>query len=84
MFTGEIGNKLTDIRICRDDVLKEIDRLNASKSPGVDLVYPRIIKECKDEVCLALTDIFNKSLETGEVPSLWKQANVVPIFKKRN
>ena len=27
--------------------------------------------------------IFRKSLDTGVVPRLWRQANVVPIFKKR-
>ena len=26
--------------------------------------------------------IFRKSLDTGVVPKLWRQANVVPIFKK--
>ena len=28
--------------------------------------------------------IFRKSLDTGAVPRLWRQANVVPIFKKGN
>ena len=26
--------------------------------------------------------IFRESLDTGVVPRLWKQVNVVPIFKK--
>ena len=26
--------------------------------------------------------IFRKSLDTGVVPRLWRQANIVPIFKK--
>ena len=82
VFTGGTENELKDIKICRDDVVKEINKLSATKSPGVDLVYPKVIKECKDIVSLTLTNIFNKSLNTGEVPSLWKQANVVPIFKK--
>ena len=32
--------------------------------------------------CWALTNIFNKSLESGEVPKQWKRAHVSPIFKK--
>jgi hypothetical protein len=29
-----------------------------------------------------LTKIFNKSLQTGEVPADWKEATITPIFKK--
>ena len=82
VYTGESSNKLINIKISRDDVLGEINKLSATKSPGPDEVYPKLIKECKDIISLTLTDIFNKSLDTGEVPTLWKQANVVPIFKK--
>ena len=31
-----------------------------------------------------LTDLFNFSLSKGKVPSLWKQANVTPVFKKND
>ena len=31
-----------------------------------------------------LTDLFNFSLSTGKVPSLWKQVNVTPVFKKND
>ena len=82
VFRGGAENSLTDISINREDVAKEIDRLSSTKSPGVDLVYPRVLKECRDIVSGELTEIFNKSVSTGEVPSLWRQANVVPIFKK--
>ena len=82
VFRGGVENKLTDIHINREEVIREIDRLSSTKSPGVDLVYPRVLKECRDIVSEALTNIFNKSISTGEVPSLWRQANVVTIFKK--
>ena len=29
-----------------------------------------------------LTTIFNTSITKGEVPTDWRQANVIPIFKK--
>ena len=82
VFRGGADNSLMDISISRVEVIKEIDRLSSTKSPGVDLVYPRVLKECKYIISGILTDIFNKSINTGEVPTLWRQANVVPIFKK--
>jgi hypothetical protein len=38
--------------------------------------------ELEDDLAPVLAKIFNKSLETGEVPADWKEANVTPIFKK--
>ena len=35
-----------------------------------------------NEVAPAMATIFTKSLEEGDVPMDWKEANVTPIFKK--
>ena len=45
---------------------------------------PRVIKEYKEVVSQPLVNIFRKSVDLGESPLMWRQANVVPIFKKRN
>ena len=34
------------------------------------------------QVSEMLTDIFNSSLESGQVPEDWRAANVTPLFKK--
>ena len=82
VFRGREDDKLIDIAISKVMVSKEIDRLKKTKSPGPDEVYPRILKECRDELCEPIEKIFRNSLDTGIVPKLWRQANVVPIFKK--
>ena len=38
--------------------------------------------ECREELSELIAKIFRKSLDTGVVPRSWRQANVVPIFKK--
>ena len=63
-------------------VRKEIDKLKKTKSPGPDDIFPRILKECKEQLDEPITRTFRNSLNTGIVPRLWRQANVVPIFKK--
>ena len=82
IFRGQEDEELSDTGISREIVRKEIDRLKKTKSPGPDNIFPRILKECKEELSEPLTKIFRKSLDTGVVPRLWRQANVVPIFKK--
>ena len=38
--------------------------------------------EVAEQVSETLTDIFNSSLESGQVPEDWRVANVIPLFKK--
>ena len=84
IFRGEESEKLIDDEVTRELVVREIDKMKKFKSPGPDEVYPRVIKECKEVVSQPLVNIFRKSVDLGEVPSMWRQANVVPIFKKGN
>ena len=49
---------------------------------GPDRLHPRVLKETTRAVAPILQIMFSKSLENGEVPDDWKQANIAPIFKK--
>ena len=49
-----------------------------------DQVHPKVLKICADSLAIPLTKLFTKSLETGKVPTSWKEAKVTPIFKKGN
>ncbi len=42
----------------------------------------KYLKELVCEIGPILTHIFNQSLHTGDIPSDWLDANVVPLFKK--
>ena len=56
-----------------------------NKSPGVDGIPPKLLKEIVEQFSTSLAKLFNLSLELveeGKVPSEWKEANITPLFKK--
>ena len=82
IYSGNPESVLKQIDISREDVIKELNKLKAHKSPGPDEIYARVLKECKNELSCPLTTLFNNSIKSGLVPKAWKLADVVPIFKK--
>ena len=56
-----------NINITSHHVIQEIGKLIINKSLVVDEVFPRVLKECKNTIGVALTDIFDKSITSGDV-----------------
>jgi hypothetical protein len=81
-FSIEGENNISDINISQDEIIRLIEKMKIDKSPGPDDIYPRMLKEGKSSLSIALKIIFDRSLKFGEIPDEWKEANVVPIFKK--
>ena len=63
-------------------ISKKIKMMKENKSPGVDGIPPKLLKEIIDEISIPLANCFNLSLKEGIFPSEWKEANVTPLFKK--
>ena len=53
-----------------------------NKACGPDNISARIIVECADELVVPMTKICNASISSGVFPERWKQASIIPIFKK--
>ena len=45
-------------------------------------MHPRVLREVAEQVSEMLTDIFNSSLESGQVLEDWRVVNVTPLSKK--
>ena len=75
------GAILSDLVISEALILKILRKLNVNKSAGPDGITTRLLKECSEYLVLPLMLIFIKSLETGDVPLAWREANVCPIYK---
>ena len=73
---------ISDIQISVDGVLKLLNDLNIHKAMGPDGLHPRVLKQLAPTIAPILQLIFQKSIDSGQVPSDWKTANMCPIFKK--
>ena len=77
-YEGEIEED----KITEEEVRKAIKALKDGKAFGPDGIPNEIIKRCEEELLEPICIVFNKSLNEGSIPEMWRCANVVPIFKK--
>ena len=77
-----LSSTLTDLVISEAGIQKILLSLEPHKASGPDNMSGRVLKELALEIAPILTTIYQSSLDTGEVPSDWRDANVAPIFKK--
>ena len=59
---------LNEVDITEEVVLKKLNALKISKSPGPDGIHPRVLRELKDNLAKPLTAIFKHSLGSETVP----------------
>jgi hypothetical protein len=64
------------------DIQILLNNINPHAASGPDNISGKILKDLKNFTAPILTIIFQKSLQTGCIPSDWKHANVAPAYKK--
>ena len=81
-FPTKTDEEMHAVIVKQETVRKKLENLNPNKSPGIDCIPARVLRETAEISSHPLTIIFNKSLSTGEVPLDWKRAQITAIFKK--
>ena len=80
-FFNDHNAPLTKVVFNEANVIRAIDKMKHASSPGPDKITPYFLKMTKLIIAKFLSNVFNKSMETGEVPQSFKEAIVTPIFK---
>ena len=81
-FKGTEGERLGQLVVTPEVVVSKINNMKENESPGVDGISPKILKETVEQISTPLAHVFNMSLKEGIVPFEWKEANIIPLFKK--
>ena len=75
------GNvRLENITITVEQVRKKLSKLNANKASGPDGIHINVLRKCLN-FAMPLAILFQHSLDNGEIPQDWRDANVSPLFK---
>ena len=81
-FEGRESDYLGQLIVTPKMVTKKIRDMKENKSPGVDGIPPKLLLEIVEQISIPLATVFNLSIEEGVVPLEWKEANIIPLFKK--
>ena len=79
----QLKKKPTDpcITITEADTAKAIKESKNSKALGPDNISPIMLKHLGKSGIKYLTNIFNKSVNTAIIPTVWKTARIIPLLK---
>ena len=66
-FEGSEGERLGQLVVTPEIVANKINNMKENKSPGVDGIAPKILKETVEQMCTPLAHVFNMSLQEGTV-----------------
>ena len=77
-----LTSKLCEFNIEISEVERHLSTLDVKKATGDDGVLTRLLRLLSKNISRCVHHLFCLSLKSGELPQDWKQATVIPIYKK--
>ena len=81
-FQEAKSDYLGQLIVTPEMVAKKIKTMKDNKSPGVGEIPPKLLMETVEQISIPLAREFNLSLKKGVIPVEWKEANIIPLFKR--
>lgn len=78
------GPSLCTFSVTVDSIMRVLKSLPTYSSSGPDGISNMLLKEGGPALLILICDLFSMIITAGTLPSEWKSAVVVPIFKKGN
>ena len=74
--------RLSDVYFDEIEIWSIMSHLNVSKASGPDNISQRFLKECAHSLARPFAMLFQRSMNDGVFPTVWKLSNISPVFKK--
>ena len=74
-------NEINDLKISTFSVEKVLRQIDINKAAGPDLLSGKIFKLCYGELAPVFSQLYNWSLNSSCIPSIWKSSIITPINK---
>lgn len=71
----------TDIDIADEDIINSIKSTKINSAPGNDYLPPVVLHKCAPALVKPLKIMMKKSLKNADIPQIWKEAIITPIYK---
>ena len=68
--------------ILQREVEENVNSMKDSKAPGNDEITSDIINQGGEETVTQLLKLFNQILEKQQIPTTWKEAKIILLYKK--
>ena len=78
---GEAHDGLSEISVTVEEVRAALKSFKRGAAPGPDGVPADLLIECADELAPALANLYQRSFDAGEIPSILKISKIVPLHK---
>ena len=82
-FNGSEEERLGQLIVTPEVVASKINNMKENKSPGVDGLSPKILKETVEQISKPLAHVFNMSLQEGIVPLRMEGSKHYSLIQKR-
>ena len=79
---NKVEAKMPSVFFTPSAVSKCIKQPKRNGSVGPDNITAEFYKMRCNYILVPLSIIFNLSIQTGELPNIWKVASITPVFKK--
>ena len=71
------------IIISENDVIKSLNSIKLGKAAGPDRINGNVLKLCKIPLASILCKIYQQSIDSVCIPTIWKTSEIIPVPKKQ-
>ena len=80
----ECDQVITMVEVTQERVKHLLRAVDVRKVSGPDDVSPQVVRHCSNELAGPLTEVFTSCVQENIWPSIWKEARVVPVHKRKS